>query len=293
MIFKNKIKTAMIFALTTAFLSVVVYYIGYAMGYDTNTAMTFALGFSLILSFSSYWFSDKIVLKSCGARETSRSENPALISIVERVSNEAKIPVPKVYIVENSTPNAFATGRNHKHSVVCVHRGLLNVLDSNELEGVIAHEISHIKNYDILLQTVASVMIGAVIILSNIWRRLIWFSPSRRRSEKSNAASVIITCIGLVFVILAPIAGQLLKMALSRNREYLADATAAKITGKPQSLANALLKISGNPTGNEPINTAIEALYISNPIKSGLSNLFSTHPPIEKRVEALLSMKEI
>ncbi|MDP4132861.1 MAG: M48 family metalloprotease [Bacillota bacterium] len=290
---KNKVKTAIIVGLIFALISVVAYYISYALGYG-EYAIIIAVLVSVLLSFFSYWYSDKMVLSMSGAKKAEGEEGRIIRNVLEGLCVSSGLPMPEIYIINDPSPNAFATGRNPKHSAVAVTTGLLSMMDYYQLEGVLAHEMSHIKNYDILLQTIASVMIGAVIIVSDIWRRTLFFGGRRRRSDRDNGAGAIIMIIGLLFVILAPIAGQLLKMALSRNREYLADATAIEFTRNPEGLATALEKLGAASTPVARANNATAGLYITNPLKAargeGLTNLFSTHPPIEKRVEAIRSI---
>lgn len=291
-IFINKIKTGFIVALIFAFLSAIVYFITLGLGLDYVSAVTVSIALSLLMSFGTYWFSDKMVLKMSGAHQPSAEQLAVLRPIVERLCREAELPMPQIYITDDSAPNAFATGRNPSHAVVCVTAGLMRVLDKDQLEGVIAHEIAHIKNYDILLQTVASIMIGAAMISANMYGRSMMYG-SRRRSRDNNSG--VWALVGLLFVILAPIAGQLMKMALSRNREYLADATGAALSGKPKALASALLTISQNAIPMQNVSEATEGMYISNPLKAAngsVKNLFSTHPPIEERVRRLRGMNE-
>ncbi len=288
-IVSNKLKTGLIVVLIAVFFATAIYYISVWAGMDYNTAVLMSLALSLAFSLGSYFFSDKIVIKSCGAREATKEELAVLKPMVARLADDAKVPMPKIYVMDENSPNAFATGRNRKNAVVCVTTGIMQVLQPYELEGVIAHELAHIKNYDILLQTVASVMIGAVIIAANSWRNMMFFRSGRR--DRENGSNAIVMIIGLVFVILAPLAGQLLKMALSRNREYLADATGAGFTKRPEALASALEKISMSATSVKRASNATEGLYIANPLKAdSIKTLFSTHPPIEKRVERLRSM---
>jgi len=293
-IYKNKIKTGFIVALIFAFLSAVIYFISIALGLDYTSAVTFSIGFSVLMSVGSYWFSDRVVLKMSGAHEPTPAQMSVLRPKVERLCREAGLPMPKIYVTDDPSPNAFATGRNPSHAVVCVTAGLMGALDERQLEGVIAHEIAHIKNYDILLQTVASVMIGAAMIAANTFgRSMMW--GSRRRSRDNDSGNMILALAGLVCVILAPIAGQLMKMALSRNREYLADATGASLTGNPEGLASALLVIDRHSMPIKGASNATEGMYISNPLKGAngtAKNLFSTHPPIEERVRRLRSMNE-
>lgn len=295
-IYKNKFKTAVILIAIFIFLSVVVYYISYALGYG-EYAVTIAVAISLITSLTSYWNSDKIVLSMNKARPADEIEHRKVANALEGVCIAAGIDVPKLYVMDDPSPNAFATGRNPKHAVVCVTTGLLEKLDYYQLEGVLAHEVAHIKNYDILLSTVASVTIGIVIMISDIWSRSFWYRGVRTRNSDNNKndSNAILMIIGLVFIILAPIAGQLMKMALSRNREYLADATAIEFTRNPEGLATALEVIGGVTTSLRNAGSATASLYISDPLKAvdkkSISNLFSTHPPIEKRVEAIRNLK--
>lgn len=292
---KNKIKTAFIVGIILVFLYAVVYFISLSLGMSTKGAVTLAIVFSAVMSLGSYWFSDKIVLSMSNARPANQSQDAMIKEIIQGLLGPSGLPMPKVYVVNDSTPNAFATGRNPKNAVVCVTTGLLQTMNRDELEGVIAHELSHIKNYDMLLQTIAAVMIGAAMILANMWSRsLLWGGARRSRRDNDSGSNVVLMLIGLIFVILAPIAGQLMKMALSRNREYLADATAAKFTNNPEGLASALEKLGRISTPVAGANEATEGLYIANPLGAvndkKMMNLFSTHPPIEKRVEALRNM---
>lgn len=290
-IFKNRFKTALIVGLITALLYLVVYFIAYAMGWG-EYAVILAAAVSVLSSVFSYWNSDKMVIKMSGAHEATGAELGFLQSAVRPLAENANVPMPKLYVIEESAPNAFATGRNPSHSAIAVTRGLMDVMTFEELSGVLAHEMGHIKNYDILLQTVASVMIGAVIIISDMFSRSLWWGGARRRRDDNNSGGGILALIGLVLMIFAPIAAQLLKMALSRNREYLADAASAELTGRPTYLASALKKLSASAQPVRSANRATEGMYISDPIKkrSVFSDLLSTHPPIEKRIEALYDM---
>lgn len=289
---KNKIKTGFIVAVIALLLYVIVYFVADAMGYG-NYAIVIAGLISIGTSFFSYWNSAKMVLSMSGAKKATGEEEAFLKKIISEIINEAKVPMPQVYIIEDSSPNAFATGRNPQNSAVAVTRGLLSALSEDELKGVLAHEMAHIKNYDILLQTVASIMVGAVIIISNVFSRSFMWGAGRRRNDRDSGGNAILMLIGMVLIIFAPIAGQLLKMALSRNREYLADASAADFTKNPDALANALIKISSNPVPVMSANDATACLYVSDPVKKmkKMANLFSTHPPIEQRVKALRNMK--
>ncbi len=289
---KNKIKTGLIIILIALLLYFIVYFVADAMGYG-NYAIVIAGLISIGTSFFSYWNSAKMVLSMNGAKKAEGREESLLKGLLSDIIYAADVPMPEVYIIEDSSPNAFATGRNPKHSAVAVTRGLLNTLSEEELKGVLAHEIAHVKNYDILLQTVASIMVGAVIIISNVFSRSLLWGGGRRRDDRDSGGNAILMLIGMVLIIFAPIAGQLLRMALSRNREYLADASAADFTKNPNALADALIKISSNPTPVKRANDATAGLYVSDPVKKikKMANLFSTHPPIEERVAELRKMQ--
>ncbi len=292
----NKFKTGLIMMLTVAFVAIVAYAIGQVSNMG-RSALPLAIAIAVGSSLMSYFASHKIVLSVSGARKAQPNEDRRIRPILTRLCNNAELPVPSVYVTDDPSPNAFATGRNHNNAVVCCTTGLLSAMSDRELEGVLAHELAHIKNYDILLQTIATVVVGIAIILSNFWTRsLFWgggMSSRRSSKDENNAGQAILVVIGVIFIILAPIAGQLLKMTLSRNREYLADATGAEISGNPNGLADALLRLSNSP-GSARASNATENLYIVNPLRAkatgGFGNIFSTHPPIEKRVEALRKM---
>lgn len=293
-VYGNKLKTALIVGLITALLYAVVYFIAYAMGWG-EYAIVIAGAISILSSVFSYWNSDKMVIKMSGAYKAEGEDLRILQNAVAPLAERAGVPMPALYVVEDSSPNAFATGRNPSHSAIAATRGLINMMTPDELSGVLAHEMGHIKNYDILLQTVASVMIGAVIIISDMFSRSLWWGGARRRRDSdSDSGSGVLALLGIFFVILAPIAGQLLKMALSRNREYLADATSASLTGNPRYLASALAKLGASSQPVRNANSATEGMYISDPMKNknAFANLFSTHPPIEKRIDALYKMAE-
>lgn len=290
----NKLKTCIIVMGVFLFLTVVVYYISYAMGYG-EYAVIIAAVFSLAASLASFWNSDKIVIAANHAHPADEYRHRQVINALEGVCIAAGIEVPKLYVMDDASPNAFATGRSPRHSAICVTTGLLDKMDYYQLEGVLAHEAAHIKNYDILLSTVVSVMLGIVVMISDIWSRSLWYGRRRSRDDDNNNANAVLMLVGLVFVILAPIAAQLMKLALSRNREYLADATAVEFTRNPEGLASALEKIGGI---NQPVknaNSATANMYISDPILAAngrnRGSLFATHPPIEKRVEAIRNLR--
>lgn len=270
--------------------------LGYLFSYllDSSFILIIAVIFSVLMSFSSYWYSDKIVLRIARARPIEKRDNPELYRIVENLSITAGLPLPKIYIINEAQPNAFATGRNPDHAVVAVTQGLLEKLDRAELEGVIAHELSHIGNKDMLLGTVIVVLIGIVALLSNWFLRISFWGGMRRDSRGSSG--VILIILGIMAAILAPIAAVLIQLAISRKREFLADASGALLTRYPEGLARALEKISQDPRPLKTANDATNHLYIANPFrgqekKSRLHKLFMTHPPIEERLKALRGMK--
>lgn len=242
------------------------------------------------MSLVSFYTGDKVILSSVGAKEISRSEYPMLYNIVEELRIASGLPMPKVYVVPDPSPNAFATGRNPENAKIAVNEGLLKILNREELQGVIAHELSHVKNYDIMFATFVSVLLGMIIILSAVFRRTLWFG-GRGRDRDSGGAGVIIFIVGLILAILAPIAAKLIQLALSRSREYLADASAALMTRNPLGLANALKKLSDVKLVSRTANDAVSPLYIAEPFKGiNVKTLFSTHPPIEERIKRLEEM---
>ncbi len=288
---KNVTKT---WILMTVFFAVVIA-LGWFMSYyygNPNILYFFAI-FSILMNIFSYWFSDKIVLRLAGAKETNREANFDLYTVVENLSITAGLPMPKIYIVNDTAPNAFATGRNKEHAVVCVTTGLLSILDKTELEGVIAHELSHVGNKDMLLSTVVVVLVGFVSIISDVFRRNLFFGGMRRNRDSGNEGGSILMIVGVLFSILAPLFAILIQLAISRKREFLADATGALLTRYPEGLASALKKIGAY---NQPMlrqSTAIAHLYIADPkggagIGEKISGLFATHPPIGARIKALI-----
>jgi heat shock protein HtpX len=247
---------------------------------------------ALAMAWGSYYYSDRIVLSMSRARPVTKEEEPYLYNAVEGLCIAAGgLPMPRLYLIEDSAPNAFATGRDPQHAAIAVTRGLLDKLNRVELEGVIGHEMSHIRNYDIRFMTLVSVLVGTVLLLSDWMLRSVYYSRGRR-GRQGGAAGILIL-IGLVFVILSPIIAQLMQLALSRRREFLADASGAVLTRYPEGLASALEKIAADPDPLEVANKATAHLYIWNPLKDHggrLNALFSTHPPVEERVRRLRAM---
>jgi heat shock protein HtpX len=256
--------------------------IGYLFSYlwQSSQILYLAIIFSLLMSFFSYWHSDKIVLSLTRARAMEKGEYPAIYQITENLCQKANLPLPQIYLIEEDQPNAFATGRNEKRAIVALTRGLLRKLNFSQIEGVIAHELSHIKNKDMLLSTMIVVLVGLVAILS---RMFLWGTIFGQRNRGG-----ILALLGLLAAILAPICAIIIQLAISRKREFLADASAAHITKNPEGLIQALEKIATDQT---PMRTASEAtahLYISNPLKGeGVAKLFMTHPPLKERIKAL------
>ena len=278
---ENRIKTVLLLAGMTVFLI----FMGKLIGGRSGMYLAFLL--ALGMNFFSYWFSDKIVLKMYGAQEVSPAEAPQLHQIVAELAHEAGVPKPRVYIVPDESPNAFATGRNPEHAVVAATEGILRLLTPAELKGVLAHEMGHVRNRDILISTIAATMAGAIMILADMARWGAIFGMGRDDDEGPGIVGV------LVMSIIAPIAALLVQMAISRSREYLADETGAHLAHNPESLARALEKLSMG-TLRVPMNAspATAHMFIVNPLTgSSLMNLFSTHPPIEERVARLRAMR--
>lgn len=285
----NKRKTGLLLVLFFFFAMTLVYLLGVSF-FQLDTASAFILGFafSTVYALISYYASDKIALMTAGAKEIEKRDAPELWRLVENLSITAGIPMPKVYIINDPSPNAFATGRDPKHSAVAFTTGLLNILDKKELEGVTAHEISHIKNYDIRVMTVVVVLVGLVVLISDLLIRAPLF---RSDENRGGGAQVIAFIVGIVLGLLSPIFAQIIQLAVSRTREYLADASGALLTRYPEGLASALSKISSSDIPLKSANHATAHLFISNPFKAkGLTKLFSTHPPVEDRIARLREM---
>ena len=258
--------------------------------YGNPNILYFFVIFSIAMNIASYWYSDKIALAMNHAIQIKREDNPELWNIVENLSITAGLPMPKLYIIDDPAPNAFATGRDKEHAVVAVTTGILPLLNRNELEGVIAHELSHIGNRDILLSTVVVVLVGFVSILADVFLRSLFWGGGRSRDDNNNGGGLMML-IGIILSILAPIFATLIQLAISRKREFLADASGALLTRYPEGLASALEKIDKYSQPMKYANTATAHLFIANPfgrMGKKISGLFSTHPPVEARVKALL-----
>lgn len=270
---------------------VVIIALGFAFSqvYGAPEVLYFAVAFSVVMNIASYWFADKIALAVSGAKAVAKEDNPELWNIVENLSITAGLPMPRLYVINDPAPNAFATGRDKKHAAVAVTTGLLGVLEKNELEGVIAHELSHIGNRDILISTVVVVLVGIIAMLSDFFLRM-GLGGGRRSGGRAGG---IIVLIGIVLAILSPLAATLIQLAISRKREFLADASGSLLTRYPEGLASALKKISSYSRPMMRANHATAHLFISNPFGGGravgfLNKIFSTHPPVEERIKLLL-----
>lgn len=281
----NQIKTFLLLALLSGLLLL----LGRALG--GQTGLFIALGIALIMNVGSYWFSDKIVLTMYKARPLSPTEAPMLNQMVEELSKEAGIPTPRLYIVPEQSPNAFATGRNPEHAALAVTEGILRVLSHDELRGVLAHEIGHVVNRDILIQSIAAVLATTIMYLAHMAQYAAIFGAGRSSDDRSPGGGLL---SGLLLAILAPIAAMLIQMGISRTREYKADATGARLSGRPHALASALGKISQYskqvPLREKEPGTA--HMFIISPLTGGLAGMFSTHPPVEERIKRLEAMQE-
>lgn len=285
---KNKVKTFFIITFFIIFVMALVYFISLWLFEDSYIAVAFALIMSLISALVSYFTCDKMVLSLNGARIATKEEFLQLNEILEGLCIAANLPLPKLYVIESNALNAFATGRNPKNSVICVTIGLIKKLDKNEMEGVLAHELSHIKNYDILVSTIAIVMVGLVSILADLFSHGFY-----RTDDGDDDRNPILMIIGLIFIILSPIFANLLNLMISRNREYLADATAVSLTRNNEGLIKALMKIDDDTNVLKTANETCSSLYISDPFKKKKEkdSIFSTHPSIANRIERLRNIK--
>ncbi len=271
----------------------VVMALGWAVSYYYNNPgiLVFAVVFAVSTNIFAYWNSDKVVVKMAGAKPADEAQYRDLHNLVENLAITAGLPKPKVYIITDTAPNAFATGRDKNHAVIAVTTGLLGMMDRTELEGVLAHELSHVGNRDMLVSTIAVVLVGFATLASDFFlRSMLWGGRGGDRDSKSNPVLMI---IAVALIVLAPIVAMLMQLAISRKREFLADASGALLTRYPEGLASALRKIGSYKTPMQRTNNAIAHLYISNPFgaaaaKKGMTKLFMTHPPVEERIEALI-----
>ena len=295
---KNKIESGVIIGIFILVITLIIYYICNALDLG-SISIVIALIFSIASAWGSYYYSDKIVLVSCKARPATKEEDQKLVNILDALMVTSGLPCkPRLYVVEDAQPNAFATGRNTQNAVICVTTGLLEKLDYYELEGVIAHEMSHIKNYDIRLSCVVSVMVGFIVMLSDMVSRMIFWGGFDNDRDKDNNANGFLMLIGFICLILSPIFGSLMQLALSRKREFLADSTAVEFTRNPDGLISALQKLENDPNQLETANSATANMYIVNPFRKNTkegkrksSSLWSTHPSTEDRIEALRNLK--
>ncbi|MEW6520189.1 MAG: zinc metalloprotease HtpX [Thermodesulfobacteriota bacterium] len=280
----SMMKTGILMAALTGLFLVA----GQAMG--GRGGMSFALVMALSMNFFAYWFSDRMALAMSRAREVSEQEAPDLHRMVHYLAGRAGLPKPRVYIIDDHTPNAFATGRNPAHAAVAVTSGLLQLLSRDELEGVLAHELGHIKNRDILISSIAAVMAGAISYLASMAQWALLFGGLRSDDEEGGGGNML---AGLAMMIIAPLAATIIQLAISRSREFQADASGAAICGRPHSLANALAKLEqGNRRAPMDVNPATAQMYIVNPLSGGqIAGLFATHPPIRERIERLLARR--
>ena len=296
---KNKLESAIIVGLFILVITLIVYYICNALRLGP-ISIVIALVFSIASAWGSYYYSDKIVLSVNHARPATKEEDLKLVNILDSLMVASGLSSkPRLYVVDDPQPNAFATGRNPENAVICVTTGLLDKLDYYELEGVIAHEMSHIKNYDIRLSCVVSVMVGFIVMLSDMFSRMLfWGGVNDRDNDDDSKASGILMLIGLDFLILSPIFGSLMQLALSRKREFLADSTAVEFTRNPDGLISALEKLENDPNQLETANSATANMYIINPFKRDskegkkrTTSIWSTHPSTQDRIEALRNLK--
>ena len=294
----NRIKTWFIMLFFAFFVSLVFYIFASAYGFDAPSALGIsgiALIIAGIMNFFSYYTSDKLVMAISGAKQIQKKDNPTLFRTIENLSIASGLPLPKIYIIDDTAPNAFATGRDPQHAAIAFTGGILSKLTKMELEGVAAHELSHVGNYDTRLMTIVSILVGTIALAADFFLRISFYSRGDRDDDRGGNAVFLV--LGLVMAILAPIIATLIQLAISRKREFLADATGTLLTRNPDSLADALLKISSDKEPLEAANKATAHLYIVNPLKNQknaigwFARLFNTHPPIAERIKALRAMQ--
>lgn len=294
----NRIKTWLVMFLFAALITALVYIFTTALGYEGPSALGFS-GMALIVSglmnFFTYYYSDRMVMAISRAKQIKKANNPQLFRTVENLCIASGLPMPKVYMIEDTATNAFATGRNPNHASIAFTTGILEKLNKLELEGVAAHELSHVGNYDTRLMTIVTILVGTVALLADWYFRATWFGAGNRDDDRNSSRGIFVI-LAVIMAILAPIIASLIQLAISRKREFLADASGALLTRNPDALADALLKIASDREPLEAANRATAHLYIVNPFKGGqmkaaFANLFNTHPPIEQRVKALRAMQ--
>ncbi len=290
----NVTKTYVIMAAFVAFVVLAAYVMGQSLGYG-NSWMWIAVVFAVISSFASYYWGDSIVLAMSGARPADRRRDFDLYTVTENLCIAAGLPKPRLYVIDDTAMNAFATGRDPKHAVVCATTGLISRLERRELEGVIAHELSHIKNFDTRLMAVVAVLVGTVAFLADMFMRSLWWGGARNRRDREDSFGGLLVVVGVVLAIISPLIATLIQLAISRRREYLADASAAHLTRYPEGLARALEKLGRDREVLEAATNATAHLYITNPFKdksfgAWFAGLFDTHPPLRDRIKILRSM---
>jgi heat shock protein HtpX len=291
----NKRNSFLITATMTAVLIVLGYFLGTYWG-SGYAGVTIAFVLALVMSFSAYYGGDKMVLAISRAKRIEKKDYPQLFNVIEELSIAAGLPMPAVYVIDDTAPNAFATGRDPRHASIAITTGLMQKLNRDELQGVMAHELSHVGNRDILYATMVGILVGSIAMMSDFFLRSFFWGGGRRRRSGGGGGAIgaILILVAIVLAILAPIFAKLMQLAVSRQREYLADASGAMLTRYPEGLASALEKIAGDKEVLEVANRATQHLYIVNPIKpleKRASNLFSTHPPIQERIARLRAMK--
>lgn len=293
---QNKIKSLLIIGLFISFIVGATYIMAVGFGYGLDM-VGIAFIVSGFLSLGSYWFSDKIILGISGAREAKRTEFFDFYTVTENIAMSQRMPMPKLYVIDDTAMNAFATGRDPEHAVVCATTGLLSRLNRSEIEGVVAHELSHVKNYDIRLMSIVTILVGFISLLADWMLRMSFFGRNRDDDNRSSGQlQIIFVVVGMVLALLSPIIAQLIQLAISRRREYLADASGVSMTKNPAGLASALEKISQDKEPLEAANKATAHMYISNPLKNHhdaigwFAGLFATHPPAGERIKVLRGM---
>lgn len=291
----NKRKSVLVMTFFVAFIAVAAYIMALGFGYGLDIVGV-ALIASGLMSFASYWYSDKIILGMSGAVEANRTDHFDFYTVAENLASSRRLPPPKLYVIKDAALNAFATGRDPEHAVICVTSGLLAKLNRSELEGVVAHELAHVENYDIRLMSVVTILVGFVALLADWFLRMSYFGGGRKSEKNEGQLGAILFALGLALAVLSPIIAQLIQLAISRKREFLADASSVAMTKNPSGLANALRKIAHDREPLEAANKATAHLYISDPLKNRhdaigwFAGLFQTHPPVKDRLAALQSM---